>query len=263
MRNDFPFSLSPSVFRIIAFFIFGVVVYFLYSSFFSSPSHSIFVVDDIVGCENLDRSSYGVSSSIFGDLPSPPKCFVSILSAFRNRSFVDLNFFDSSYYLQPEFYPNFLSEGLRVWKNPDDAHYGVVGYGSYPSHSDVRVVAPTKVYFFVFSGFGVRSVQSVSLRVVFENPSDANYFSVSLDEDTSQDFLLGPTFPKFHPLWVHPVILTVIPLDSSSSHSATISIQTVRSLADFSSDPITELFLFFDSTDYVGGRQVYRLTIRE
>ena len=235
--------------------------FMLYFSFFSAPSRLTFSVDSIENCRDLNRSSYSISPSVFVSLPSPPACFDSLVSAFHEKRFVDVSFFDSSYYLQPEFYPTFLSEGLRVWKNPDGTHYGVVGFGSYPSSSVLSLRDSSTVHFFVYSGFGVRSVQSVSLRAEFENPSDADFFSVSFDDVTSRDFLLAPNFPKFHPGWVHPVTLTIVPRAPSPNHSVVVRVHTVRSQTDFSADALSQLFPLFDSTDYVGEKVVYQLVL--
>lgn len=256
-----PFS---SIRPIFIFIIVLLLVAFLGYFFFFSSSHSVqpfYSVDQIENCQNLSRDSYGVSPVIFSALPPPPSCFVSSVDAYRSNLFSDIFFFDSSYFLQPEFFPVFLSEGLRAWENPNDTHYGAVGFGSYPFSSSLSLSARSPARFFIYSGFGIRSVQSVSLRWEFENPSDANLFSITLDENSSPGFLLGPTFPKFHPAWVHAVDVRVISLASSFSSSSVVHFYTAPSSADFSSDPLVSSFPFFDSTDYVGEKRVFTLTI--
>ncbi len=238
----------------------ALLLFFIFHPLAPSPP-PVFWVDSIANCDDLNRDSYGLSPTVFAALPPSPKCFNSIVALYREKQFVDINFFDSSYYLQPEFYPAFLSSGLAIWRSPLDTHYGVVGHGSYPSSSSVKSSFPSETFFLIYSGYGVRTLQSVSLRAEFENPSDANLFSVSFDENTSHGFLLGPTFPKFHSAWVHPVIVRVTPLFPFESHSGVIRIHTTRSNSDFSSNPLLDFFPLYDSTDYVGENLVYRLTI--
>ncbi len=253
-----PFGQSPFLLLAVLFVLCAGAWFF-----FSTSSRPVFSVDSIENCRDVNRESYSISPSVFSDLPPVPKCFGSVVSAFRDNSFSDISFFDSSYYLQPEFFPNFLSEGLHVWQSPDYTHYGAVGFGSYPSFSTVSSSQKSSTRFFIFSGFGVRSIQSVSLRWSFENPSDANYFSVSLDDSSSRDFLLGPTFPKFHSTWVRPVTLTIAPRDPGVVRPAFLTIHTVRSSADFSLHPLTAVYPFFDSTDYVGEKVVYQVTLSD
>lgn len=248
--------------RVVVLGVFLILVFFLLFSYFSPLSpRPFFSVDSIENCRSLSREAYAVSPTVFSSLPSPPKCFDSIISVFHAGRFSDNYFFDESYFLQPEFFPNFLSEGLRVWQNPDYTHYGAVGFGAHPFASVLSLSSQSSARFWMHSGFGVRSVQSVSLRWEFENPSDANLFSISLDENSSADFLLAPNFPKFHSGWVHPVDIRVTPLSSSLPSTSVLHIFTVPSSADFSSHPLVSLFPLFDSTDYVGGKRVYTLTI--
>ncbi len=41
----------------------------------------------IDNCVDLDRSSYGMPSAVFEELPKPPQCFFSIVNAYREQKF--------------------------------------------------------------------------------------------------------------------------------------------------------------------------------
>ena len=71
-----------------------------------------------VQCVHVDRVSYGLPLSVFESLPPLPACIISSSRSVSSGSVSDLSFFTSEYYLQPEFYPSFLSEGLSQWTSP-------------------------------------------------------------------------------------------------------------------------------------------------
>ncbi len=238
----------------------GVVGVVLLGGIFSSPLSP----GDYSGCVDVNRSAYGVSSSIFGQLPSPPACLVSISSAFESGKFSDAFFFTPEYFLQPEFYPNFESEGLRQWTSPLASHFGLVGVSLYPfeSRSGVLKGGEKSFRFFIHSGYGVRSMQAVRLEAVLEDSSDAPYVSLSLDPESSSGFILGPTFPLFSSEWVHPVVLTVR-MDAQAPYTEyRIHLKTVPVSDDFfTSHTPTGTSLYYDATTYVGSRTLNTLTV--
>lgn len=251
--------ISP-VILILLLLVASAVLFFL---FFSSPSRPFFSIDSIAQCADINRTSYDLSPAIFSDLPSPPKCFSTIVNAYRSGQFTDTSFFSREYYLQPEFYPNFLTQGLFAWKLPPHTHYGATGYGSYPNYHTIHASSfssPASIPFFVFTGFGVRSLQRMTLDVRFDNPSDANYFSVELDESSRSGFILGPTFPKFSSDWAHRASLTIIPRGSLPSHDVVILVRTIRTTSALE-DSRSQGLPLFDSVDYTGERDVFRVII--
>jgi len=258
-RIPFP-AISPLV---IGLFLLAAAT-ILFFLFFSSPSRPFFSVDTIAQCVDVNRSAYNLSPAIFSELPPAPKCFTTIVSAYRSGQFTDTSFFSSDYYLQPEFYPNFTSQGLFAWTLPPHTHYGATGYGAYPNYhiiSSSTFSSPTIIPFFVFSGFGVRSLQRMTLDVRFENPSDADFFSIELDESSRAGFILGPTFPKFSSDWVHPVALTLTPRSPASfSRPVIILVRTIRTTSSFE-DSRSDSLPFFDSVDYTGERDIFRVII--
>jgi hypothetical protein len=237
----------------------GLVGFVLLGGTFSPSSEA-----EDSGCVDVNRSAYGVSPSVFAQLPSPPACLVSISSAFESGKFSDAFFFTPEYYLQPEFYPNFQSEGLPQWTSPLASHFGLVGISLYPfeSRSGVLKGGEKSFRFFIHSGYGVRSTQAVRLEAVLEDSSGAQYVSLSLDPESSSGFILDPTFPLFSSNWVHPVVLTVQMDEHAPYTEYRIHLRTVPVSDDFfTSNTPTGTSLYYDSTTYVGSRILNTLTV--
>lgn len=159
-------------------------------------------------CTSIDREAYGIPLAVFSELPPLPSCFATIVHAYRAGRISDENFIDRSYFLQPEFFPGFEENGLSQWVMPSTTHYGAVGYASYPSSLRLPVQRGSRVSFrfFVRAGYGVRSYQgmrvSSSLNVL---PEKSSTVQVVLDENATEGFVMGPTFPKFESSWVKEV----------------------------------------------------------
>lgn len=240
----------------------GIVFFFLLSFFFiQSPSSSSF---SIFGCENVDRSTYAIDSRVFSDLPTPPACLTSVARAFEHHWFSDAFFFSPDYYLQPEFYPSFFTDGLSKWNTPVASQYGAVGFGAFPHVQTLRAspgsTTPVRVFF--HSGFGVRSYQGVRLTAITEIPEDADEVIVSFDSSSQSGFLLGPSFPKFSPNWVVPVDMNVYVSPTVPFHRIVVSIDTIPlegsvSSALAESSPGT----YYQSTDFIGSRTAFTLIV--
>jgi len=153
------------------------------------------------------RKSYGFTPAVFSQLPSPPDDFNAVVTHYLNTGTPDESFFSKKYYLQPEFYPSFLSSGINYWSDPSPTHWAAYGYGSFPVKKSISASAnkESTVTFFVHSGFGVRSYQGMALRAETDS-ADAN-LSVRLSEG---EFLLGPSFPSFESSWARPVQVNII-----------------------------------------------------
>lgn len=231
--------------------------------FFSTGSSSSLVVPDS-SCRSADRSSYGVDLAVFSRLPSPPSCILSVSDSFNNRQFTDSSFFAPDYYLQPEFYPSFFTEGLSKFTSPVATHYGAVGYGAFPHEwvvsRDSSQVHATRIFF--HSGFGVRSFQSGSLGVEFEIPEDAAHVDVSLDSSSSEGFILGPSFPVFHPSWVKPVDVSVEVRPSAPYREIVVYLVTRPPSSSFMGSVSPLPGSLYSLTDWVGPQRVITLVIR-
>ena len=260
MHHSVPAKKIPIVPLIIVVILVAVVgVWFL---FFSNENNSLSSDGSISGCANIDRSSYSISPLVFDLLPPPPACFYSVLFAYEHGMISDPSFVNESYYLQPEFFPSFVSNGLPTWEDPVATHYGAVGYGAHPIRSSITLSpsSESSTRFFIFSGFGTRSLQQAKIVYSFPNPSDASLVSISLDDASAHGFLLGPTFPQFTPQWVKPVMITVYS-PGPLLRPVTIIFRVAAPDVDFSSDPLAQLFPVFDATSYVGERDVFALTV--
>lgn len=260
-KKNSPHSLPSfiSFRKLVLFFIFFIAAGFLYFSYSTPPSSTL---SPISGCIDVNRSSYAVSPLVFASLPSPPACLISSSRAFVSRQFSDASFFSPDYFLQPEFYPTFFSEGLPKWTLPTPQTMGVIGYGAFP-HYDRLVVLPGEsksIRFFFHSSFGVRSFQEGRLLIQFARPADENALIISLDKNASSGFGVGPTFPIFHPSWVKPVDINVFrPL--SSRETIWITLVTAPPSSEYSSSaPPSSVSYGF--TDFIGSRLVYTLEIR-
>ncbi len=237
-----------------------VSLFFMFSS--SSPE-PLQAIDS--GCVSADRSAYGVSLDVFSKLPPLPSCIRSASSAFASGTFTDVFFFSSDFYLQPEFYPSFFTDGLGKYSSPTPTHYGAVGYGAFP-HSIRRELLPSvsvKERIFFHSGFGVRSYQGGHLRVEYAIPEDAGHVQVVLDPSSSSDFLLGPAYPVFSPLWVRPVDLTITMGPGSPYRDVIIYLVTDAPSGEFMEAQQSLYSGIFNSfTDYVGSQRVATLVLR-
>jgi hypothetical protein len=245
--------------RLVLFFILLISVGFLFFHFSTPPSLAL---SPISGCIDVNRSSYVVSPLVFANLPSPPACLISSSRAFVSRQFSDASFFSLDYFLQPEFYPTFFSEGLPKWTSPNTQTMGVIGYGAFP-HYDRLIVLPGEsksIRFFFHSSFGVRSFQEGRLLIQYARPADANALIISLDANTFSGFSVGPTFPIFHPSWVKPVDLNVF-RPPSSNETIWITLVTASPLPEYS-PPASASALSYGFTDFIGPRLVYTLEIR-
>ncbi len=232
-----------------------------YLSFFSS---SVVNENEILGCKNVERQYNKIPSAAFELLPFHPKCAQTFFDAFHAGNFNDVFFFTPDYYLQPEFFPDFALNGASYWINPNASHYGIIGFGVFPPKKEIILhsMQPQIGRIFMHSGYGVRTLQGVRVKVVFDNPEDARLISIELDENSSQGFLLGPNFPKFERNWVKPITITVTP--SSITAKKTIKVRLVSASPQNEIEKLAETFSYsyFPITAYAGERTITELEIR-
>ncbi len=234
--------------------------YFLYSS--TTPSSK--KLSGIENCRDVNRSPYPFPLETFDFLPSPPACLLSVSTAFSSKQYSDVSFFSPEYFLQPEFYPSFFEEGIPKWINPMSSHFGVVGFGAFPSQQTMGV-SPGKTYhgrIFWHSGFGVRGFQGGKLVVSFADPSDENKLNVRLDANAQKGVILGPTFPQFNPLWVHPVDVFVSFPENMVPSTVSfwlVSENPESSFSDFAREKYGALY--HEVTEFVGSRPVAQITV--
>lgn len=257
--------LKKNVFLFLAIFLFVLV--WVWFFFFPSPepvfSNGLNV--PIKGCVDLDRSSYKIPPAVFESLPAAPKCFWSLVKRYQNKQFLDDSFFTPSFFLQPEFYPTFESQGLSYWLSPNATHWGAVGYGYFPSNKVLKGKQEETIHvrFFFHSGFGVRTFQGLRLEPFFENEVDQNKVVVTLDSESQNGFWLGPSFPKFDSHWAKAVDVTILILPSALPGDVSFSLKTKPPFPD-GAQAWSTLFgkSYYNATDFVGEQSIMRVDLK-
>lgn len=171
----------------------------------------------------IDRNSYGEGwffnanspptkgpiQNAFLELPIPPKDFKQKVNALIQST----NFFEFSkkgleleeeYYVQPEFLPNFSEIGLQYWKNPDLNHWGVYGFGFYPSDEEFNLKRGEEVTAVTFyhSGWYVQTFQGARLEASF--PEDQ--LEVKIEPE---NVLLEPSYPTVSRGWIRKIAIKI------------------------------------------------------
>lgn len=242
----------------------GALLIFLTPKTTPTPALSLEnVFEAIKGCKDLERN-YGIPEAVFEELPKAPKCFASIVELYHQGSFKDDFFFGENFFLQPEFYPKFAQAGLQYWTNPTSTHWGVIGFGSYPFERVLNVKAGSnaRARFFLHSGLGVRSFQGLKIAAEFENPQDAGFASIALDSESSEGFLLGPSFPKLDSKWAKALGVEVSIPASSPQKTITVLFKTKAPSSEQSLEWSKSFEKYYDATSFVGEKTIAQLKIR-
>lgn len=145
---------------------------------------------------DINRDAYHVSLAgyydTFGSLPKAPEDFGLVTYEVYTGRKTDLNI-SSNYYLQPEFYPLFIENGLKKFYEVYDARYvGTFGWGVYPSEQWMDVVKGTKgqIRFLFKTGWGIETWQGMNLKA----SSNCDWLKTEIKNST---FLTPPTYPVF------------------------------------------------------------------
>lgn len=213
-------------------------------------------------CLSADRSAYSyIPPAVFSNLPPSPACIRSLSDAFARNQIEDEFFLTSEYYLQPEFYPSFFTEGIPQWSSPVPSYYGAVGFGAFPISRTLNLTPnqPRTIRVFFHSGYGVRSTQGARLTYQILHGTSQDVL-VSLDENASTGFLLGPTFPKFSSSWVYPVDITLT-LSRPLVTPITLTFHTAPPSPEISSYGKSSSSRYFDITEYIGSRQAFQVVL--
>lgn len=165
---------------------------------------------------------------LFANLPPFPEDFYAMKVLVEFGKIPDLGRVGEEYYKQPEFYPQFETNGVQMMQNPPVGRWAPYGYGSYPSETLVATTNDTEftVYTYFHSSWLVESYQGLGLvpvfpavanmlqnefpdgaRYVAQNPNEAQkYFDVSI---TPGAILLEPAFPVFGKNWAQRVAMKI------------------------------------------------------
>lgn len=159
---------------------------------------------DIEGVK--DYFNLNSEEEIFENIPyPPPDDFSNIMYDFAIGRYFAIGLLGEEYFMQPEFYPNFKSTGIKTWTEHDSRYWSPHGFGSYPSvqYDALSLKERTEGtgVVFVHPSWGVQTHQGFSLLTDSESPK---YFDITI---TPQNFKLGPAWPKFAPDWVRRVVI--------------------------------------------------------
>lgn len=173
---------------------------------------------------NPDRDAYGTGifidenrvpyeqkiENVFVNLPEMPSDFAEVKFNLEdgNYDFMVANLTEE-YYRQPEFLPNFEQAALAYWKAPDLTHWGVYGYGFYPSKLfyEMRNEQSLDVYFFVHSAWNVETYQGAKIVPVISDELKEKFdFEIS-----PENILLEPTYPIVSENWIYKIKATITP----------------------------------------------------
>ncbi|MFH1239818.1 MAG: hypothetical protein V1672_01250 [Candidatus Diapherotrites archaeon] len=176
---------------------------------------------------NPDRELYGTGIFIdenrntyeseiknaFVNLPEMPEDFADV------KFYLETEGFDfivpkltEAYYKQPEFLPNFEQAALPYWENPDLTHWGVYGYGSYPSKLSyvMKKNESLDIYFFVYSAWKIETYQGTKIVPVISDELKEKFdFEIS-----PENILLEPTYPKVSENWIYKIRIKITPLET-------------------------------------------------
>lgn len=176
------------------------------------------------------RPSYfgSITDEIFKELPAFPKDFYIVKLLFELGKVTDPTKITSEYYKQPEFYPQFESQGVQMMSNPPQGRWGAFGYGTYPSETVVLTPRQGEFQagFFFYTSWIVQTYQGLSLTTTFPSRATlmksyfpdntqtviqdpaivSKYFEVSVSPNV---LLLEPAFPVFKSNWAQQIIVTV------------------------------------------------------
>ncbi len=180
----------------------------------------------VVG-EQSKRPDY-LPGVVFSKLPPMPKDFYTVKLLVEKGIFTDMKKIGEAYWKQPEFYPNFESQGVPLYQKPPVDRWAAFGLGSYPS--EILVLSPRnnefEINFFMYTSWLVQTYQGTRLyydfpahgetllsefpdgtRNITQDPEKARrHFEVEL---VPEDVLLEPVFPVFENGWVQKVRVKV------------------------------------------------------
>jgi len=144
----------------------------------------------------IDRSSYNIYLDkfyeTFGSLPKIPDNFGTTVYLIYTGRKTDFNTLTKDYYLQPEFFPLFVKNGLKFYETYDPRYVGTYGWGTYPSEQWLQASAGAKGYiqFFFKTGWGIETRQGMNLKAV----PTCNWIKATIQNPI---FLTPPTYPVF------------------------------------------------------------------
>ena len=136
---------------------------------------------------------------IFAKLPKPNNSFAEDRKKLLSGNGFDLESISYQNYLQPEFYLNFDTIGIRKWIENAGKNEKVVGIAATPADQQVIMEKGQTDFhtnLFVGGTWGATYYQGIGLTYKVTPKTDIN-ITISPNET-----IIGPTFPTFDPQWI-------------------------------------------------------------
>jgi hypothetical protein len=147
---------------------------------------------------DVNRAAYKIfldshGFNTFEALPKIPSDFGEITYMIYTGKLTVLQETKPEYYLQPEFYPLFVDNGLhRFYEQYDPKYIGTYGWGVYPSEQWLSVQSNSsgQIALFFKTGWGIETWQGINLYAY----SDCDWLTPKVENPV---FITPPTYPEF------------------------------------------------------------------
>ncbi|HIH20321.1 TPA: hypothetical protein HA244_03560 [Candidatus Micrarchaeota archaeon] len=176
---------------------------------------------------------------LFSLLPEMPEDFFEKREQIRNGKITLGQFSDlgESYWLQPEFYPNFEDRAIGEILRPPSNRWAVQGFGAYPSQASAQAKPGQRLAINVFfkTSWLVESYQGIRLEPTAQNRSQiaSPDFQKNIRVEISpQEFLLEPAYPAFSKGWAKKIGISISISPEAEEGEYEIGFNPVKPLAN-------------------------------
>lgn len=146
---------------------------------------------------DIDRNGYRIYLDSYGydtfeALPEIPDDFGTIAYMIHTGKLFSFDKVTKEYYLQPEFFPLFIDNGLKFYEYHNPKYVGTYGWGTYPSEQTVYtpVGGEGKVEFFFKTGWGIETWQGINLVAM----PRCDWITAEVENPI---FVTPPSYPEF------------------------------------------------------------------
>lgn len=209
--------------------------------------------------ENRNSYEQGIENA-FLNLPEMPKDFAKVKFNLENGYYDALApALGEKYYLQPEFLQNFEREALTQWKSPDLTHWGVYGYGFYPSALGYYMENQQSVdaYFFLHTAWNVETYQGAKIVPVLSDEMKGK-FELEISPET---ILLEPTYPIVQKGWIYKIKVKITPKVALEKGEYAIKLEAASPDAKFNNEWGEKYENYFPAGGSGGGKSLVEIKI--
>ncbi len=160
------------------------------------------------------QEKYGLKNeqAIFEFLPKKPTTFEEDRKKLYAGDSRELGEIPFESYTQPDFYPTFHPNGIRIWVEANGNAQPVLGIATTPAEQETTLdenVTEFNTYLFVNAAWGTTEFQAFSFQYTISPNAPIRMNA------TPRTLFLGPVFPRVTKEWAERVKFTgVIPLDT-------------------------------------------------